>query len=209
MIAGHATGDAPRLSLGPDDTPPDDGRMAAKLRAVRLAAKCFDIARSSRFEGERDAAISRGIAIAKKAGLRLELFNIPGWDESCLRDALAAAADTQERWASALRVADDETIYDAKRRAFDEAASAAAERDRQAGRRAGAALDREALRKAELLDRWPTVHAAINALRARQVKAEVGDDILRPTTRVWFVSGWGVTPFDEWQLREKADEVCG
>ncbi|MGT2515609.1 hypothetical protein ACVOMT_16495 [Sphingomonas panni] len=69
--------------------------MAAMLRAVRLAEKCFEIARSTRFAGERASAISRGIAIAEKARLRLDLFSIPGRDGRHLQNALR---DAEERW---------------------------------------------------------------------------------------------------------------
>ncbi|MEP9401892.1 hypothetical protein [Sphingomonas sp. VNH70] len=196
--------------LGPDDAPAHDpAYVAAVMRAVRLAAKCFEIARSTKFPGEREAAISRGIAIAEKAGLNLDLFNIPGRSEADqLRHAVEEAADTLGRWIDRLRAGDHETVYDAKRRAFDQAATEAAERDRRAGRRAGPALDPDELRRAELRDRWPSVGAALNALRARRHRAEDGHDPLRPGVPVWYVSGWGDTSFDEWQLREHADRLC-
>lgn len=44
----------------------------------RRAERCFSVARSTTFDGERDAAIARGTAIAEKAGLSLDLFDIPG-----------------------------------------------------------------------------------------------------------------------------------
>ncbi len=206
-----AAGEQPRLSFGLDDEPPsvaspDALPTAEMLRAVRLAEKCFEIARRSVYPAEREAAISRGIAIAKKAKLRLKLFDIPGRDEKDLQDALHAASSTQKWWASSLNAGDDETIYDAKRRAFDEAVSAAAERDRQAGRRTGPALDREALRREALLNRWPSWGAAVNALRARRVEVVPS---YQPTATLWHVPGRAAGAIDEWQLRELADEVCG
>lgn len=50
--------------------------------ARRRAEACFAVARSSTFVGERAAAISRGEAIAKAAGLPLDGFDIPGRDRS-------------------------------------------------------------------------------------------------------------------------------
>lgn len=47
-------------------------------RARQLAERCFALARSTTFAGERDAAIARGMVIAEKAGLSLDLFDIPG-----------------------------------------------------------------------------------------------------------------------------------
>lgn len=46
--------------------------------AREKAERCFAVARSTSFEGERDAAISRGTAICERAGLSLDLFDIPG-----------------------------------------------------------------------------------------------------------------------------------
>lgn len=42
------------------------------------AERCFALARSTTFDGERDSAIARGVAIAEKAGLDLDTFDIPG-----------------------------------------------------------------------------------------------------------------------------------
>lgn len=201
----------PPLGLGPDDeidlvrAAANAHRMAAMLRAVRLAAKCFDIARTSQFAGERDAAFSRGIAIAEKAGLVLELFDIPRREEQRLRYALRDVDETLQRWASQLRAEAGETIYDAKRRAFHAEASAAAERDRAAGRRATPAPDLQTIRRAELLDRWPSTGAALNALRARRVEVFPID---LPPTATWSVPSRALDVIDEWQLRELADEVC-
>lgn len=47
-------------------------------RAKKLAEQCFAVARSTQFDGEREAAIARGTAIAQGAGLSLDQFNIPG-----------------------------------------------------------------------------------------------------------------------------------
>lgn len=46
--------------------------------AYRRAERCFALARSATFDGERKAAIARGTAIAKRAGLDLDDFDIPG-----------------------------------------------------------------------------------------------------------------------------------
>lgn len=196
-----------RLTLGPDDEDPAAARrFADRLRAVRLAAKCFEIARSTRHDGERANAISRGIAIAEKAGLRIDLFDIPGRDRQHLHDALRDAGHTLRRWAETLRAGSDETIYDAKRRAFDAATSAAAERDRANGRRAGRGADPSDLRRADLLDRWPSIGAAINALRARRV--EVIECPCADGPPRWEAASHRNDRLDEWQLRELADEVC-
>ena len=205
MTAGSA-----QVGFG-DDTPPPGPVPSDLLRAVRLAAKCFEMAWSTPFPAERDAAISRGTAIAKKAGLRLELFRIPGRDQSehQLRDALRDAAATRQRWADDLGAAQDETIYAAKRRAFDDATRLAAERDHSAGRRPAAAAGLDAVRRADLLDRWPSIGATINALKARRVvvrdiNADDGSDLRR-----WHLPDRTPATLDEWQLRELADEVCG
>lgn len=47
-------------------------------RARKLAEQCFAVARSTQFDGEREAAIARGTAIAQRAGLSLDAFDIPG-----------------------------------------------------------------------------------------------------------------------------------
>jgi hypothetical protein len=46
--------------------------------ARRRAERCFAVARSTTFAGERNNAVSRGIAIAEEAGLDLNSFDIPG-----------------------------------------------------------------------------------------------------------------------------------
>lgn len=46
--------------------------------AYQRAERCFALARSTTFAGERESAIARGTAIAKKAGLDLDYFDIPG-----------------------------------------------------------------------------------------------------------------------------------
>lgn len=200
-----ATAHQPRLSLGLDE---DDAaaptRMAAMLRAVRLAEKCFEIARSTRFAGERASAISRGIAIAEKAGLRLDLFSIPGRDERHLQNALRDAEGTLTRWTEALRADAEETLYDAKRRAFDAATGAAADRDCASGRRPVGRRDWSDMRRADLLDRWPSVGAVLNALRARRIAVIADPD----APHRWFTELRHAETLDEWQLRELADEVC-
>lgn len=42
------------------------------------AERCFALARSTTFEGERNAAVAKGTTIAERAGLSLDLFDIPG-----------------------------------------------------------------------------------------------------------------------------------
>lgn len=42
------------------------------------AERCFALARSTTFDGERESAIALGSAIAEKAGLDLATFDIPG-----------------------------------------------------------------------------------------------------------------------------------
>lgn len=46
--------------------------------ARRRAERCFAVARSTTFDGERDNAVARGIAIADAAGISLDEFDIPG-----------------------------------------------------------------------------------------------------------------------------------
>jgi len=46
--------------------------------ARRRAERCFALARSTTFPGERDNAIAQGTRIAEAAGLSLDLFDIPG-----------------------------------------------------------------------------------------------------------------------------------
>lgn len=50
----------------------------ASLSPRERANRCFAVARSTTFDGERESAIARGIAIAEKAGLDLGSFDIPG-----------------------------------------------------------------------------------------------------------------------------------
>lgn len=197
------TGSAAQIGLGADDPSPLPSHEM--LRAVRIAEKCFQIARSSPHRGEREAAASRGMAVAKKAGLRLDLFDVPGRDEYRLKSALRDIAEARRRWAGTLQAADDETIYGAKRRAFDAATHAAAERDRTNGRRTGAPLDAERLRQAALRDRWPSTDAALNALRARRIDVFPID---LPAAIMWSAPTLARPALDEWQLRELADEVC-
>jgi len=46
--------------------------------ARRKAERCFAVARSTTFDGERANAIAQGTKIAQAAGLSLDLFDIPG-----------------------------------------------------------------------------------------------------------------------------------
>lgn len=48
------------------------------MNAREKAERCFALARSTTFEGERANAIAQGTRIAEAAGLSLDLFDIPG-----------------------------------------------------------------------------------------------------------------------------------
>ncbi len=155
-------------------------------RGRDLAERCFALARSTTFAGERETAVARGTAIAAKAGLSLDLFDIPGrardrtrrdnetfddvyqsgryhrdgaFDWTAYQDdlerslqpgerfvrraeaapahytaadvhaAMAALKAAMARQAAAAGAGDDETIYDARRRNFDQAAAKARARD--------------------------------------------------------------------------------
>lgn len=129
--------------------------MSARSKAER----CFALARSTTFAAERDTAIARGIAIAERAGLDLDTFDIPGRQRAAprfghyrappsysgadLRETMAAfnghmagvgAAmrsfeETIRRREAEVRARENETVYDALRRNFDAAAAAARARD--------------------------------------------------------------------------------
>lgn len=47
-------------------------------RDFHRAGRCFALARSTTFAGERESAIRRGTEIAEKAGISLDEFDIPG-----------------------------------------------------------------------------------------------------------------------------------
>lgn len=47
-------------------------------RDYNRAGRCFALARSTTFAGERESAIRRGTEIAEKAGISLDEFDIPG-----------------------------------------------------------------------------------------------------------------------------------
>lgn len=47
-------------------------------RAAERARACFAVAKSTAYEGERRAAINRGIALLEGAGLNPDHFDIPG-----------------------------------------------------------------------------------------------------------------------------------
>jgi hypothetical protein len=51
-------------------------------QAFQRAARCFEVARSTKFDGERAAAINRGERIASRAGISLDLFDIPGHEHA-------------------------------------------------------------------------------------------------------------------------------
>lgn len=54
------------------------GKPVVTDSARRRAEACFAVARSATIPGERAAAIDRGTALAERAGLSLDLFEIPG-----------------------------------------------------------------------------------------------------------------------------------
>lgn len=148
--------------------------MAATSPYAR-AQRCFAVARSATFAGERAAAIGRGTAIAEAAGLSLDLFDIPdrvrgtrsgseqgappprvgrskaperydGADtDELLRSfrahmrgadgAIESFYATMRRREQEAGARDGETVYDARRRNFDEATAAARDRDQALGTR--------------------------------------------------------------------------
>lgn len=125
-------------------------------RARSLAERCFALARSTTFGFEREAAIARGTAIAEKAGLSLDLFDIPGrvrgraarsarpaeqparrdraeppghYTTSSVHEAMARFNEAMARQSAEVGAREDETIYDARRRNFERMAAAARARD--------------------------------------------------------------------------------
>ena len=146
--------------------------MATSSPYIR-AERCFAVARSATFAGERDAAIGRGTAIAEAAGLSLDLFDVPGrvrrawargdagghaprvarsaapdrYDRDSLRDVTAAfrahmrgTAGAMESFYAAMErrerevgARDGETVYEARRRNFDEATAETRPRDEAQG----------------------------------------------------------------------------
>lgn len=222
-------------------------------RARKLAEQCFNVARSTSFEGERAAAIARGEAIAKRAGLSLDGFDIPGrvkakpeapkaksgtsfhsggtfgfgspFDDLDIDidEMLRRANATRSEWnrdpdyrsyrerafddlsgamhraARQAGARPDETVYDARRRAFDEATTTP---------------NSESLRRFDLKNRWPSIDSVINALRARRVlvhPARVRVSSLTGGTppALWIVTEPEYCVFDQWSLRELADVVVG
>lgn len=203
-------------------------------RARKLAEQCFKVARSTTFDGERTAAITRGEAIATRAGLSLDSFDIPGrvkpkpepqynrpddiaemlrrakgtrddwgrddWYASARKGAFADLAATMRRKAAEAGARPGETVYEARRRAFEEAT---------------ATPDSELHRRIDLATRWPSIDAVLNALRARRIAVMPADDrteqglrSIRPIRQRWVASMDGFVVLDEWSLRELADEVC-
>lgn len=65
------------------------------------AERCFAVARSTTFPGERDNAIAQGTRIAEAAGLDLDTFDIPGRTPSKVKaDAKPAQGHPRYRWES-------------------------------------------------------------------------------------------------------------
>ncbi|MGN6270899.1 MAG: hypothetical protein ACTHM0_13525 [Sphingomonas sp.] len=52
--------------------------IPARIRAREKAERCFALARSTGFAAEMATAVARGIAIAERAGIDLNEFDIPG-----------------------------------------------------------------------------------------------------------------------------------
>lgn len=106
-------------------------------RAYLIAKQCFALARSTTFQGERNAAIARGIAVATAAGIDLNRFDIPGRARSQRHDeepedlrTMLARLDASLRTRQAeVGAAEHETVYAARRRNFDAAIAAAKARD--------------------------------------------------------------------------------
>lgn len=128
-------------------------------RAFTRAERCFALARSTTFAGERASAVSLGTAIAEQAGLSLDLFDIPGRVREAPRIVRSRAPDrydredtremmrafrahmngvsgamesfyaSMDRRAAETGAGDDETVYEARRRNFDDAAAQARARD--------------------------------------------------------------------------------
>lgn len=57
--------------------------------AIRRADRCFALAASTTFPAEREAAVTRGIAIAEAAGLSLDRFDIPGRERAVVKPHMA------------------------------------------------------------------------------------------------------------------------
>jgi hypothetical protein len=124
--------------------------------AAQKAERCFALARSTSFPGERDTAIARGIAILEKAGLRLDAFDIPGrprttraapppprapfeprgrrapdrYDFSEVQRVMAEFHRKMREAEQAAAACAGESAYDARRRNFAEQCAEAAARDR-------------------------------------------------------------------------------
>lgn len=88
--------------------------------ATAKARKCFALARSTTHAGERDAAVSRGLAILERAGLNPDDFDIPG--RARKRPAPAGNVDTSNGYASPLwgmpSFTIDQLVREAMRKAY-------------------------------------------------------------------------------------------
>lgn len=193
------------------------------MRGRHLAERCFALARSTTFPGEREAAIARGIAIANKAGISLDRFDIPGrarastppppprpkpaaskrkaeptsfrspfmsgkYSSADLNEAMARFRQTMDETAAATGAGPDETIYAAKRRNFDAAVAAAAQRDAMKAQAA----------------RWPTPRFAADFLFSRGVPVyDLGSG-----DRRWFAPNVRQEPMTDCELRGVADSVA-
>lgn len=186
-------------------------------RARRLAERCFALARSTTFTGEREAAIARGTAIASKAGLSLDLFDIPGRARPAPRRRKCAEPSVEERarrddLREVIRVFREHMAADWKAEWWtDELAACAAD----AGSGVAAAFERgrldaamrlQRLREAQLA-RWPDLQGCANFLSSRgEPVYSLGDDDEDGFT--WICPGRDRRLSDT-QLRDLADEIAG
>lgn len=188
--------------------------MAGSVNAARQRAeRCFALARSTTFEGERDAAIARGIAVAEKAGLNLDTFDIPGRKRAgptidygspifteCVERYRAAKA-TGGFHPTSVRDAEDELMA----RAADAGSGFAAAFMRG---RFAAAMREKTSREARR-ERWPDIEACKSYLFSRGVP--VYDFGLFPDDDGprWYVPGRDPDRVTDDGLRSTADAVSG
>jgi hypothetical protein len=157
---------------------------AARTKAER----CFALARSTTFPAEREAAIARGIAIAEKAGLNLDRFDIPGRTRRPAREASSfdAAAFSMQDFV--------EECYQALR---------ATRRFNDAQRQANMARRRAQLHAADAALHSLQAGQLANALFSRGIPVyDLGEDA--PDGRRWLVPSCSATPLTLAELRDLA-----
>ena len=156
---------------------------AARTKAER----CFALARSTAFPGEREAAISRGVAIAQKAGLDLDRFDIPGRSQRTrsVASSFDCAAFSMQDFA--------EECYQALR---------ATRRFTEAERRENTARRRAAFYEAAAALHEIEAGQLINALFAKGIAVyDLGD---QGDGRRWYVPDRGYVPLTLQELRDLA-----